>query len=96
MARGPVTVGITTVLLLRGTTVYPLLDGHLDTSVPGVHAAASTGVYLVLLGAVICALGIIALRRHPGRQLRQCPACAETVLAEARVCKHCGHQLPAT
>lgn len=33
-------------------------------------------------------------RTSPGR--RKCPDCAETVLAEARVCKHCGYRFPAT
>lgn len=90
----PVSVGISTALLLKGTTVYPVVGGVIDQTAAGTHAAAGTGVYVVLAGAVICALGIFAMRQNPGRQLRQCPACAETVLAEATVCKHCGSALP--
>jgi Uncharacterised protein family UPF0547 len=26
------------------------------------------------------------------RPTRQCPDCAETILTEARVCKHCGYR----
>jgi hypothetical protein len=27
-----------------------------------------------------------------GEPTKKCPDCAETVLAEARVCKHCGYR----
>ena len=29
------------------------------------------------------------------RQERECPWCAETILAAAKVCKHCGRDIPA-
>lgn len=89
----PVTVGVSTARLLTGSTLYPIVNGSPDTTASGVHAAAGTGVYLVLAGALICGLGIIALRLAPGRMMKQCAACAENVLAEAQICKHCGHRL---
>lgn len=36
---------------------------------------------------------LLQLDRH-NRQLRKCPYCAEMVLAQAKVCKHCGKDLP--
>jgi hypothetical protein len=91
----PVTVGLSTARLLKGTTLYPVVGGAADTTASGLHAAAGAGVYVTFAGAVICALGIVAMRQWPGRELRQCPACAETVLAQAHVCKHCGQRLDA-
>ena len=37
--------------------------------------------------------GVTAARNEPGtplREQRKCPDCAEFILTEARVCKHCG------
>lgn len=31
----------------------------------------------------------------PARQERKCPWCAESILVDARVCKHCGRSVPA-
>jgi Uncharacterised protein family UPF0547 len=45
------------------------------------------GWALVLL-FVVLAVG----RAEPARQRKQCPDCAESVLAKARVCKHCGYR----
>ena len=89
----PVTVAASTARLLKGSTLYPVVDGKVDSTQAGVHAAAGVGVYVILVGAVVCALGIWAMRQRAGRQLRQCPACAENVLAEAKRCKHCGERL---
>jgi hypothetical protein len=33
-------------------------------------------------------------RRTEFRDERACPLCAETILAAAKVCKHCGHDVP--
>jgi len=32
------------------------------------------------------------LRRRPGPQTKQCPDCAETILAAANVCRFCGYR----
>jgi hypothetical protein len=89
----PISVFATTARLLGGSTLYPVVNGKADTSQPGTHAAAGTGIYAVLVGAAVAALGIAALRLWPGRQMRQCPACAELVPTEAKVCRYCGHRL---
>jgi hypothetical protein len=34
------------------------------------------------------------LESPPGRVERECPFCAERILARARVCKHCGREVP--
>ncbi len=61
-------------------------------------ASPGTGVYAVGAGSGLAALGGLLLagiafgeaRGLPTRNTKQCPDCAETVLADARVCKHCG------
>jgi len=83
----PVTAGGTTATLLGGSTLEYVATKQ------SVHAAAGIGVYVVVAGAVMAAVGIIGLRASPGRALTQCPRCAELVLADARVCRHCSADL---
>lgn len=37
--------------------------------------------------------GITLTESSPARQERACPWCAEVILAQARVCKHCGREV---
>ena len=64
------------------------------------------GPYVAALGTAIALLGCYLLWEGRNRAVpeqgpahtaaKQCPDCAETVLADARVCKHCQHQFPTT
>lgn len=51
-------------------------------------------VVAILFGAVILACVILLARSS--REKRKCPFCAETILADASICKHCRRELPAT
>lgn len=61
------------------------------------QASPGTGIYAVGAGSGLAALGGLLLagiafggaRGIPARTTKQCPECAETVLSDARVCKHC-------
>jgi hypothetical protein len=68
--------------------------------VSSVQGSAAIGVYLVLAGGItgLVAAGLIFGKWRPvgvpayNRPAKQCPDCVETVLADAKVCKHCGHR----
>ena len=65
-----------------------------DTASPGVgiYAAGSAGVLAIFAGWSLAGKSGTALEPEPAQQTRTCPECAETVLEEARVCKHCGYR----
>ncbi|MGH9762487.1 MAG: hypothetical protein ACREAC_16825 [Blastocatellia bacterium] len=50
-------------------------------------------ILAILFGLVILACVIVLARSS--REKRKCPFCAETILAEASICKHCRRELPA-
>ena len=64
------------------------------------HANPGLGIWVAGAGAVLAGLGGILLAGIrfgaaadvPARRLKKCPDCAETVLGDARVCKHCGYR----
>jgi hypothetical protein len=65
-----------------------------------VEAGPSLGIYATFVGGSLIAVGgfMLAGFRYEGvsapplRRSKRCPDCAEDVLEEARVCKHCGHR----
>jgi hypothetical protein len=54
------------------------------------------GVWLSAGGVILAVLGSLAAtvihERIEASAVKRCPDCAEEVLREARVCKHCGHR----
>lgn len=69
-----------------------------------VTGTPAVGTYLVLVGGALGVLGtglFVGFWRPLGlpaytRRVKHCPDCAEAVLADARVCKHCGHRFAET
>ncbi len=66
-----------------------------ETASPGI------GIYTVGIGGSLIAIGGIMLagfavegvQPRKMKKTRQCPSCAETILVEAKVCKHCGRDV---
>jgi hypothetical protein len=94
-------------------TLYPIgVDGSPDTSQPGMVAILGIAVYVAGAGVAVAAIGSLMFRqgrqRYPDAlevaaavaataPTKKCPDCAETVLADAKVCKHCTYRfVPAT
>ncbi|MEO7972702.1 MAG: hypothetical protein ABIU84_03875 [Thermoanaerobaculia bacterium] len=64
----------------------------------GVVAADRKHFNMLAGGAVGALLGPFSLLMFfaSGAKVRVCPFCAEKIAAEAKVCKHCRRDLPAT
>jgi hypothetical protein len=86
-------------------TLYPVRpDGTLDTSQPGMVANLGVAIYVAGAGVAAAFIGSLILRqsaRVPDASdapavakaaTKKCPDCAETILADAKVCKHCGYR----
>jgi ribosomal protein S27E len=87
-------------------TLYPVgPDGNPITTQPGMVADLGIAIYVAGAGVAAAFIGSLMLRRSAkqrvpadasdGRGLaaaKKCPDCAETVLSDARVCKHCGYR----
>jgi hypothetical protein len=58
----------------------------------GIYAAGAAGVLAVFSGWALAGGGGTAFETNTEHRTKTCPECAETVLAEARVCKHCGYR----
>jgi uncharacterized protein UPF0547 len=72
-----------------------LFDSIRETASPGVgiYAAGAGSLLVAYGGALLVGWGIWpGGSQLPARHTKRCPDCAETVLADARVCKHCGYQ----
>jgi hypothetical protein len=65
-----------------------------DTGTPavGIYAAGAAGVMAMMAGWVLAGHSMSSFETSTDRRTKNCPECAETVLAAARVCKHCGHR----
>jgi Uncharacterised protein family UPF0547 len=87
-------------------TLYPVgADGTLDTSKPGVVASFGIAIYVAIVGIAAASIGVLMLRETKDSvalaaegdaplqpQTKKCPDCAEAILADAKVCKHCGYR----
>lgn len=94
----PVLVAVSAGFALDGDTLYPVIDGEADTTQDGYHVSAGIASYVMAAGAGLSLLGLIMLRGWIAGDVtsarRACPECAETIKAEAKVCRYCGHRLP--
>lgn len=72
-------------------------------------AGPGIALYVLAIGSAFFALGGVIIALTPqlrqlqrdaglslGQPVKRCPDCAESVLAEARVCKHCGYRFDTT
>jgi hypothetical protein len=88
-------------------TLYPVgADGAPDTSQHGVVASLGIALYVAGAGVAVALVGSLMLRlsrpaggvepldggASVGARTKKCSDCAETVLADAKVCKHCGYR----
>ena len=85
--------------------LYPIgPDGNVDTSQPGVITHFGIGVYVAGAAIVAAFIGSVMLAQgakpipdslvagQADSATKKCPDCAETILRDANVCKHCGYR----
>ena len=89
-------------------TLYPIgSSGVTDESGPGEVVPFGIAIYVAGLGAIMAFMGSVAMYQVKAggdeqvgagrpRATKTCPDCAETILAEAHVCKRCGYRSPTT
>lgn len=61
------------------------------------RANAGIGIYAAGAGGLLSFIAGYVIRRSSDTvraQHKQCPDCAETVLANAHICRYCGHRFP--
>jgi Uncharacterised protein family UPF0547 len=86
-------------------TLYPVHpDGTVDTSQPGMVTSLGIAVYVAGAGVAAALIGSLTLLQstkrapdplvatHSDSATKKCPDCAETILLDAKVCKHCGYR----
>jgi len=74
-------------------TLYPVgPDGNPITTEPGIVANPGIAIYVAWAGIAAAFIGSAMLLRSSQAKTKKCPECAETVLADANVCKHCGYR----
>ena len=74
-------------------TLYPVgPDGNPITTEPGIVTNPGIAIYVAGAGVAAAFIGSAMLLRSRQAGTKKCPGCAETVLADANVCKHCGYR----
>jgi hypothetical protein len=82
-------------------TLYPIgAGGEPETSATGTVVPLGIAIYVAGAGVLLALIGGWTMRQTAAvapavepEPTTRCPECAETILAAARVCKHCGHRL---
>lgn len=85
-------------------TLYPVgLSGEPEEVGSGTVVPLGSAIYIAGAGTVLALIGGVLMRQTAEpietpieEATRRCPDCAETILAAARVCKHCGARLEPT
>jgi hypothetical protein len=89
-------------------TLYPVgPDGNVITTQPGTVANLGIAIYVAGAGVAAAFAGSTILLQSAKQALdtsdsqtrqaattKKCPDCAETILIDAHVCKHCGYHFP--
>ena len=74
-------------------TLYPVgPHGNPITTQPGIVANPGIAIYVAGAGVAAAFIGSAMLFLRRQAKTKKCPDCAETVLADANVCKHCGYR----
>jgi hypothetical protein len=85
-------------------TLYPIgANGEPEASATGTVVPLGIAIYVADAGVLLALLGGLMMRQtaeivpesEEEKATKRCPDCAETILAAARVCKHCGARLDA-
>lgn len=76
---------------LHGTSLLGQTVEATATPAVGIYAAGAAGA-LAMFAGLILAGHVFESYEGGDRRTKTCPDCAETVLAAARICKHCGHE----
>ena len=78
--------------------VYGATKGKLKLGIGGFFACIAASLISAFVAVPICGLFVWLIRRAVNVAVaskeRKCPSCAELVLVEARICKHCQRELP--
>jgi uncharacterized protein UPF0547 len=84
-------------------TLYPIgASGEPESSATGTVVPLGIAIYVAGAGVLLTLIGGWTMRQTATvapaveqEATTRCPECAETILAAARICKHCGHRLEA-
>ncbi len=88
-----VSVGTGDRLELKSVNSGPFSRTETATRGVGIYTVGAGGLLLTLSGAMLAGFAVGGVSPTPLRRTRTCPYCAESILVEAKVCKHCGRDV---